>query len=91
MGLWDKLRQASNYVRKLRLSRGPDSYFQYKRRREYKRKDAERARKQAQGSADRRRDETERERAYEERYAGESARDIARERTERAEEMEPDR
>jgi hypothetical protein len=26
MGLWDKLREGSDYVRKLRLSRGPDSY-----------------------------------------------------------------
>jgi hypothetical protein len=29
MGLWDKLRHASDYLRKLRLSLGPDSYFQY--------------------------------------------------------------
>ena len=91
MGLRDKLRQASNYLRKLRLSRGPDSYFQYKRRREYERKDAEHARDRAKDSADRERDEAERGREYEERYTGEREGDIARERTERAEEMEPDR
>jgi hypothetical protein len=31
MGLWDKLRHASGYVRNLRRSLGPDGYFQYKR------------------------------------------------------------
>jgi hypothetical protein len=56
MGLSGKLGQASNYLRKLRLSLGPDSYFQYKRQRRYASKQAEHAREHA---ADRERDETE--------------------------------
>jgi hypothetical protein len=91
MGLRDKLRQASNYARKVRLSRGPDSYFQYKRGREYEREDADRAREHAKDSAEREREKAERGREYEERYTREREGDIARERTERGEEMEPDR
>ena len=91
MGLVDKLRQASNYLRKLRLSLGPDSYFQYKRQRTYARQQAEHAREHA---ADRDREETEhgrenaaREREYGERYARERKGDLA---PEEAEEIEPD-
>ena len=91
MGLWDKLRQASNYPRKLRLSRGPDSYFQYKLRREHRRNQADRTREHAKDSAEREREKTEREREYEERYTRGREGDIARERTERAEEMDSDR
>jgi hypothetical protein len=92
MGLLDKLRQASNSLRKLRLSLGPDSYFQYKRKRRYARKQAEHAREHA---ADRERYETEharenaaRERDYDERYARERKGNGA---PEKAEEVEPDR
>ena len=91
MGLWDKLRQASNYLRKLRLSLGPDSYYQYKRGRKYERKQADRAREQAKDSAQREREVAGRGRGYEERYAREREGDNARERTELAEETEPDR
>ena len=91
MFLWDKLRQAGNYVRKLRLSLGPDSYFQYKRGRKHERKQADHARRHAKNSAEGDREEAERGREYEERYTREREGDIARERTERAEEMEPDR
>jgi hypothetical protein len=91
MGLWDKLRQASNYLRKLRLSMGPDSYFQYKRGRKYERKQADHAREHAKDSAERGREKAEREGEYEERYTRGRESDIARERTERADEMEPDR
>jgi hypothetical protein len=90
MGLWDKLRQVSTDVRKLRLSRGPDSYFQYKGKREFERKRDNREREQAAGESEREREEAERERRYEERYTGERERHIARERTEQAEETEPD-
>jgi hypothetical protein len=90
-GSLNKLRQASNYLRKLRLSLGPDSYFQYKRQRRYARKQAEHAREHA---ADSERDETEharenasREREYDERYARERKGDAA---PEQAEEVEPD-
>jgi hypothetical protein len=91
MVLWDKLRQAGNNLRKLRLSLGPDSYYQYKRGRKYERKQADRAREQAKDSAQREREVAGRGRGYEERYAREREGDIARERTERAEETEPDR
>jgi hypothetical protein len=91
MVLWDKLRQAGNNLRKLRLSLGPDSYFQYKRGRKYERKQADRAREQAKDFAQREREVAGRGRGYEERYAREREGDIARERTERAEETEPDR
>jgi hypothetical protein len=94
MGLLDKLRQASNYLRKLRLSLGPDSYFQYKRQRRYVRKQADHAREQSTDSADRERDEAEhgrenavREREYQQRYARERKGDVA---PEQAEEVEPD-
>jgi hypothetical protein len=97
MGVRDQLRQASSYLRKLRLPLGPDSYFQYKRERNYERKQADHARWHAKDSAareraeaDRERGKAERERQYDERYTRERGGDIARERTERAEETEPD-
>jgi hypothetical protein len=68
MGLRDKLREASSYLRKLRLSRGPDSYFQYKRGRDYEREQADDARGYARDSAEREREKAEREREHEERY-----------------------
>ena len=46
MGVWDKLRQVSSDVR---LSRGPDSYFQYKGKREYERTRADRERDAGKG------------------------------------------
>jgi hypothetical protein len=91
MGVWDKLRQASNYLRKLRLSFGPDSYFQYKRGRKHERERADRAREEAEDSAEGQREEAERGREYEDRYTRERQGDIGRERIERAEEMESDR
>jgi hypothetical protein len=90
MGLWDKLRQVSTDVRKLRLARGPDSYFRYKGKREYERKRHDRDRERAAGEAEREREDAERERRYEERYTAERERHAARERTEQAEETEPD-
>lgn len=98
MGLLDKLRQSSNYLLKLRSSLGPDSYFNYKQRRKYDRQEADHAREDAKDSAQRKREDaarsrekTERERGYDERYAHEREGDVAREPTERAEKMEPDR
>ena len=91
MGLGNKLRHASNYLRKLRLSFGPDSYFQYKRGRKHEREQADHAREQAEDSAEGQREEAERGREYEDRYARERQGDIAREPIERAEEMESDR
>jgi len=95
MGLWDKLRQASGDVRKLWRSVGPDGYLQYKRWRIHERKrvdrERERVRERAKDSAERKDDKAEREREYDERYTREREGDLARERTEQAEEMEPDR
>ena len=75
MGLRDKLRQGSNYLRKLRLSRGPDSYFQYKRQRDVKRREADHAAERDREVAEHGREKAERERGYDERYARERERD----------------
>jgi hypothetical protein len=91
MGLRDKLRQASDRLRRLRLSLGPDSYFQYKRRRKYERTEADRARERAKDSAERERGEAGRRREYEERYRRERGDDLAPERTELEDQMESDR
>jgi hypothetical protein len=91
MGLSDKLRQAGNYLRELRISLGPGSYYQYKRGREHERNRADHAREHAKDSAERESAEAERGRDYDERYAREREGEISRERTERAEEMESDR
>ena len=88
MGLWDKLTRARNYVRK---RRGPDSYFQYKRKREDERKDAEQGREQARDHAEQGRVEAKRGREYEQRYTADRESDLEEKRTERAEETEPDR
>jgi hypothetical protein len=71
MALWDKLRQASNSLLKLRASRGPDSYSQYKRERNYERKQADHAHERDRDSAEQEREVAERGREYEERYARE--------------------
>jgi hypothetical protein len=71
MGLWDRLRQAGDYLRKLRQSRGPDSYFQYRRERDYERKQADHAREHDEDSAEGEREAAERGREHQERYARE--------------------
>ena len=94
MGLWDKLRQASDYLRRLRLSLGPDSYFQYKRGRRFDRKharkDATASAQRKRAEAERGREKAEREREYDERYSREREGDAAQERTKRPEGIEPD-
>jgi hypothetical protein len=91
MGLLDRLRQASSYLRKLRVSLGPDSYFQYKRQRVDARKQTERAREHAadadRDQAEHRRANAARERGYDERYARERKGDVG---PEQAEEVKPD-
>jgi hypothetical protein len=87
MGLWDKLMKARNYVRE---RRGPDSYFQYKRKRQGERKAAQQGRERASDYAQRERGAAERGREYEERYTADRESDIAGKRTERAEEIEPE-
>ena len=71
MGLRDKLRQASDRLRKLRLSRGPDSYFQYRLGRESERREADRSAEWAREKAEHGREKAKRERGYEERYGRE--------------------
>jgi hypothetical protein len=85
MGLWDKLRKARNYARE---QRGPKSYFQYKRKREDDRKDAQQGRERARDYAEQERGEAERGRQYEKRYTAD--RESAGKRTGRGEEIEPD-
>jgi hypothetical protein len=87
MGLWDKLMKARNYFRD---RRGPDSYFQYKRKRQDERNAAERGRERAEDDAQRQRGAAERAREYEERYTADRERDIAGKRTERPEETKPE-
>jgi hypothetical protein len=87
MGLGEKLRKARDFVRK---RRGPDSYFQYKRKREGNRKDAEEGRERSRDYAQQDRAEAERGVKYEERYAADRESEIAGERAERAEGIEPD-
>jgi hypothetical protein len=89
MGIWGKLRRATDYLRKLRLSLGPDSYFQYKRQRNYERKEADHARRHArvvaEGEREHGREKAAREREYEERYARGREGDVAADRTQEAE------
>lgn len=87
MGLWDKLMKARNYVRE---RRGPDSYFQYKRKREDERKAAKEGRERATASAQRERGAAERGREYEERYTADRESDPAGKRMGRTEETEPE-
>jgi hypothetical protein len=71
VGAWDKLRNVGSYVRNRLRSHGPDGYFQYKRRRERERKQADRGREDAERSVERERQEAQRGREYEERYTAE--------------------
>jgi hypothetical protein len=88
MGLRDTLRQASNSLRKLRRSQGPDSYPQYKREREQARKQEERTHDHEKESAELELEKLERERRYADRYTREREGDTARdEQTDK----EPDR
>ena len=91
MGLWDKLRQVGTDVRKLRLSHGPGSYFEYKGKREEERKLDDREHEHDMDDAERDRKKAERERGYDERYTAERERQVARERRKHPDETEPDR
>lgn len=91
MGLWDKLRQVSVDLRKVWISRSPDSYFAYKGKREHERKEDDHARERQEASAEREREKAERAREHEQRYRREREGDTEPELTKRAEEMGPDR
>jgi hypothetical protein len=71
MGARDKLREVMSHVLERLRSHGPDSYFEYKRKRERERKQAERGRDDAERSAEREREQAERGREHAERYAAE--------------------
>lgn len=73
MGVGDTLKSIGSYVDKLRRSTDPDSYFQYRRRRERERKEAEHLREGADRHGEQERVEAERGRDYEERYEAERA------------------
>jgi hypothetical protein len=87
MGLWDKMRNARNYVRE---RRGPDSYFRYKRKREDEREVAESGDEREREYAEHDRVEAERSRDYEERYMADRERETTENRAEQAEGNEPD-
>jgi hypothetical protein len=80
MSMWDNLRQATTYLRKLRLSRGRDSYYRYKLKRDYERKEADRFDDSATASAGLEREKAERAREYDSRYARGREGDIPPER-----------
>lgn len=90
MGLRDTLTRVSSYVRKLKPSLGPDSYFQYKRARDDERRHAGDERKYERDAAERSRESEERRREYGARYAGERERDMAREQSRPEDGTEPD-
>ena len=73
MGVGDKLRKVGNYVRKRWRSRGPDSYYRYKRGREHERKQAEQTRELDERHGEQEREEAERGREFDERYRAERA------------------
>jgi hypothetical protein len=82
MDLGNELRKAKNFVSR---RRGPDSYFQYKRKREDDRRVAREERERATDYAEQERTETERGREYEARYTADRADEVARKPTERSE------
>jgi hypothetical protein len=79
MGVWDKLRNIGNYVRRRWPSKDPDSYYQYKATRERERKESDRTRKHAERDDERERVSAERERENEERYTAERVAEEPRE------------
>jgi hypothetical protein len=82
MGVWDKVRNFGNHVRKRWRSADPDSYQQYRAGRERERKQAKQRREQVERSGEREREEAERAREYEERYAAERVAEEPEPRTE---------
>jgi hypothetical protein len=73
MGVGEKLRNIGTYVLKRWRSTDPDSYDQYRRGRERKRKQAERRREHAERHGEQEHEKAERRREHEERYRAERA------------------
>jgi hypothetical protein len=73
VGVGDKLKNIGNYVLKRWQSTDRDSYYQYRRGRERKRKQAKQRREDAERHGKKERQEAERGRGYEERYRAERA------------------
>jgi hypothetical protein len=73
MGVGEKLKNIGTYVRKRWRSADPDSYEQYRRGRERKRKQAEQRREGAERDDKQERKDAERGREYEARYRAERA------------------
>jgi hypothetical protein len=82
MGLLDKLSKARDFVRQ---RRGPDSYFQYKRKREEERAEAAESRERTSQYAEQERGEAQRERDFDERYEAGRKSDLAGEPDQEAE------
>jgi hypothetical protein len=80
MGVWDKLRNVATDVRRRWPSGNPDSYYQYKARRERERKQTERTREQAEQLDEEGRVSAERGRENEERYTAERVAEEPREK-----------
>lgn len=80
MGVWDKLRNIGNYVRRRWPSADPDSYYQYRAGRERERKQTERTREHAEEVDEQERVSAERGREYEERYTAERVAEEPREK-----------
>jgi hypothetical protein len=78
MSVFDRLRSVGTHIRKAWQSTGPDSYSQYKRGRERKRKQADRVREDADRSAGLEREQAQRTREHEERYTAERAAEESR-------------
>jgi hypothetical protein len=77
MGAWISVRRAGRFLQKIRLSLGPDSYFRYKRDRDYERKqartDAENSARHAEVMHRDAEQAVERRRRHDERYVRERA------------------
>jgi hypothetical protein len=73
MGVGDRLKNLGTSVRKRWRSTDPDSYFQYKRRRERKHSQEEQSREDAERRDEQKREVEDRGHEYEERYRAELA------------------
>jgi hypothetical protein len=80
MGVWDKLRNIGNYLRRRWPSADPESYYQYKAGRERERKATERTREEEERVDEEGRVSAERGRENEARYTAERAAEEPREK-----------
>ena len=79
MGVWDKLRNIGNYVRRRWPSADPDSFYQYRAGRERERKETERTREKEERVDELGRVSAERGRENDARYTAERVAEEPRE------------